>query len=86
MEANVGDKMAKIEGKLVSVAFLAQKLGISGALVRRYCAEGRIFGAVQQGARRWWWAPKNSVKPPRKNAKKAKAKEKSAPETNRTTG
>ena len=53
----------------VSVAKMAEKLGISERSVRNYCAKGRIAGAKLIG--KTWYIPEDARKPERVNGKKS---------------
>ena len=50
--------------KYCSVSEIAAKWDISERAVRKYCAEGRVAGAILQG--KTWLIPENAVKPTRK--------------------
>ena len=50
--------------KYSSVSEIAIKWNISERAVRKYCAEGRVAGAILQG--KTWLIPENAVKPTRK--------------------
>ena len=53
--------------KYVSVAYMADKWGISERSVRNYCAQGRIADAKIVG--KTWYIPENAQKPVRANKK-----------------
>jgi Fic family protein len=54
--------------KLLSVAGIAKKWGLSERTVRNYCTGGKIPGAFLTGKK--WNIPESSIPPPRSNAKK----------------
>lgn len=58
--------------KYISVAETAGKWGITERAVRKYCAEGRVAGAILQG--KTWLIPESAEKPVRKKREDAKPK------------
>ena len=58
--------------KYLSVSEIAIKWNMSERSVRKYCAEGRVGGAILQG--KTWLIPENAVKPARKKRDDAKPK------------
>lgn len=58
--------------KYISVAEVAQKWDITERAVRKYCAEGRVVGAILQG--KTWLIPESAEKPARKKREDAKPK------------
>ena len=58
--------------KYNSVSEIAIKWNMSERSVRKYCAEGRVAGAILQG--KTWLIPQNAVKPARKKREDAKPK------------
>ena len=58
--------------KYISVAETAGKWGITERAVRKYCAEGRVAGAILQG--KTWLIPESAEKPMRKKREDAKPK------------
>lgn len=58
--------------KYISVAETAGKWGITERAVRKYCAEGRVAGAILQG--KTWLIPESAEKPTRKKRADAKHK------------
>ena len=58
--------------KYISVAEIALKWGITERAVRKYCAEGRVAGAILQG--KTWLIPETAEKPIRKKREDAKPK------------
>ena len=58
--------------KYSSVSEIATKWEITERAVRKYCAEGRVAGAILQG--KTWLIPENAVKPARKKREDATPK------------
>ncbi len=58
--------------KYSSVSEIATKWEITERAVRKYCAEGRVAGAILQG--KTWLIPENTVKPARKKREDATPK------------
>ena len=58
--------------KYSSVSEIAIKWDITERAVRKYCAEGRVAGAILQG--KTWLIPENAVKPARKKREDATPK------------
>ena len=56
--------------KYISVAEIAKKWGITERAVRKYCAEGRVAGAILKG--KTWLIPESAEKPIRKKREDAK--------------
>ena len=65
-------KMEVLRMKYCSVSEIAIQWGISERAVRKYCAEGRVAGAILKG--KTWLVPENAVKPVRKKREDAKPK------------
>ena len=64
--------MEVLKMKYLSVSEIAIKWNMSERSVRKYCAEGRVGGAILQG--KTWLIPENAVKPARKKRDDAKPK------------
>ena len=62
--------------KYISVAEAAEKWGLAPRMVRTYCKEGRVTGAVQDDET--WLIPEDADKPPRKQ-REEKPREKDPP-------
>ncbi len=58
--------------KYVSVAEFAAKWGLTDRSVRKYCADGKIAGALRKG--KTWHIPEDATKPPRKPRESRKQK------------
>ncbi len=49
----------------VSVRAFAERLGLSEDLIRKYCLQGRIFGARKHPlTKKWWIYPPAKLLPP----------------------
>ena len=58
--------------KYLSVAEIATVWGLTDRSVRKYCADGKIAGAMLKG--KTWYIPENAQKPPRKPRESGKPK------------
>jgi len=56
----------------ISVAEIAKKWGITERAVRKYCAAGRVWGAILEG--KTWLVPESAEKPIRKKREDSKPK------------
>ena len=65
-------KTEELGMKYSSVSEIAIKWEITERAVRKYCAEGRVAGAILQG--KTWLIPENAVKPARKKREDATPK------------